>query len=81
MASANLNIHCTLKNIQSEYNNNELKTSTPTWNDTFDLPDGSYYISDIPDYFEFIIKKYKTLTENPSVQIYLKQIKYKIVFK
>ena len=81
MASANLNIHCTLKNIQSEYNNNELKTSAPTWNDTFDLPDGSYYISDIPDYFEFIIKKHKTLTENPSAQICLKHIKCKIVFK
>ena len=28
-----------------------------TWNDTFDLPDGSYSISDIQNYFEFIIKK------------------------
>ena len=81
MASANLNIHCRLKNIQSEYNNNELKSSAPTWNDTFDLPDGSYYISDIPDYFEFIIKKHKTLTENPSAQICLKHIKCKIVCK
>ena len=43
--------------------------SAPTWNDTFDLSDGSYSISDIPDYFEFIIKKHETLTENPPVQI------------
>ena len=50
-------IHYTWKNIQSEYNNNEFKISTPTWNDTFHLPDGSYYISDIQDYFEFIVKE------------------------
>ena len=81
MALSYLNIHCTLRNIQSEYNNNELKTFAPTWNDSFDLPDGSCYISDILDYCEFIIKKHETLTENPSAQIYLKQIKYKIVLK
>ena len=39
-----------------------------TWNDTFDLPNRSYSISDIQDYFEFIIKKNKTLTKNPPVQ-------------
>ena len=51
------------------------KIPAPTWNDTFNLPDGSYSISDIQDYFEFIIKKHETLTENPPVQIY--QIKLK----
>ena len=50
-------IHYTWKNIQSEYSNNEFKVSAPTWNDTFHLPDGSYYISDIQDYFEFIVKE------------------------
>ena len=52
----NLSIYQTWKNIMSEYNNNKFKISAPTWNDTFDLPDGSYSISDIHDYFEFIIK-------------------------
>ena len=47
----------------------------------FDLPDGSYSIEDIQDYFEFIIKKHETLTENPPVQIYPNKIKNKIVFK
>ena len=46
-----------------------------------DLPDGSCLISDIQDYFEFIIKKNKTLTENPPVQIYPNKIKNRIVFK
>ena len=48
---------------------------------TFDLLDESYSISDIQDYFEFIIKKHGTLTENPPVQVYLNMIKNRIVFK
>ena len=59
MALANLSIYYTWKNIKSEYKNNKFKISAPTWNDTFDLPDGSYSISDIQDYFEFIIKNMK----------------------
>ena len=81
MALANLSIHYTWKNIKSEYNNNKFKVSAPTWNETFHLPDGSYSISDIQDYFEFIIKKHRTLTENPSIQIYPNKIKNRIVFK
>ena len=81
MALANLNIYYTWKNIKSEYNNNKFKISAPTWNYTFDLPDGSYSIEDIQDYFEFIIKKHETLTENASIQIYPNKIKNRIVFK
>ena len=81
MASANLNIYYTWKNIKSEYNNKKFKVSAPTWNDTFDLPDGSYSIADIQDYFAFIIRKHKTLTENPAVQIYVNKIKNRIFFK
>ena len=71
MALANLSIYYTWRNIKTEQNNNKLKISAPTWNETFDLPDGSYSIADMLDYFEFIINKHETLTENPSVQIYL----------
>ena len=78
---ANLSIYYTQKNIKSEYSNNKFKISASNWNDTFELPDGSYSISDIPDYFEFIIKKHETLTENPPVQIYQNKIKNRIVFK
>ena len=56
-----------MKNINSEYNKKKLKISSITLKDEFDLPDGSYSISDIQDSFEFIIKKHKTLTENPSI--------------
>ena len=81
MALANLSIYHTWKNIKSEYNNNKFKISAPTWNETFDLPDGSYSIDDIQDYFEFFIKKHETLTENQPVQIYPNKIKNRIVFK
>ena len=68
MTLANLSIYYTWKNIKSEYNNNKFKISAPTWNDTFDLPDGSYSIADIQDYFRFIIKKHETLTQNLPIQ-------------
>ena len=59
MALANLSIYYTWKNIKTEYSNNKFKISAPTWNETFDLPNGSYSIDDIQDYFEFIMKKHK----------------------
>ena len=77
----NLSIYYTWENIRSEYNNNKFKISAPTWNDNFDLPDGSYSISDIQDYFEFIMRKHEPLTENPSIQIYPSKIKNRIIFK
>ena len=45
------------------------------------MPDGSYSISEIQDYSEFIIKKQETLTENPPIQIYPNKIKSRIIFK
>ena len=81
MALVNLSIYYTWKNIKSEYSNNKFKISAPTWNDTFDLPDGFYSIADIQDYFEFIIKKHEALTENSQIQIYSNRIKNRIVFK
>ena len=81
MELADLRFCYTWKNNKSAYNNNKFKISAPTWNDEFDLPDGFYSISDIQDYFEFIIKKHKTLTKNLPVQIYVNRIQNRIVFK
>ena len=50
MALANLSICYTCKNVKSTYSNNKFKIPAPTWNETFDLPDGSYNISEIQDY-------------------------------
>ena len=80
IALGNLSIYYTWKNIKSTYNNNKFKISAPTWNDTFDLPNGSYSIADIPDYFEFFIKKHETLTEDSAIEIYPNKIKNRIVF-
>ena len=59
------------KNIKSLYNNNKFKISAPTWNDKFKLPDGSYFVSDMQDYFEYIFKKHGENTDKLSVQIYV----------
>ena len=58
IALSNLSIYYTWRNIKTSYNNNKLKISAPTWNEEFKLPDGSYLISDIQDYFEYILKKH-----------------------
>ena len=81
MALANLSIYYTWKSIKSEYSSNKFKISAPTWNDEFDLPDGPYSVSDIQDYFEYIIKKHETITDNSPMQIYVNKIKNRIVFK
>ena len=81
IALVNLSIYYTWKNRKTEYNNNKFKISALTWNETFDLHDGSYPIDDIQDYFELIIKKHETLTDNPSIKIYSNKIKNRIVFK
>ena len=81
VALSNLSICYTWKNIKSSYNNNKFKISAPTWNDEFELPDGSYSISDIQDYFEYILKKHGENIDNPSIRIYVNKIENRITFK
>ena len=69
---------------KSTYNNNKVKLSGPTWSETFDLPDGSYEISDIQDYFFKIIQKHESTIKNNKespVFIYPNEVKNRIVFK
>ena len=54
VALSNLNICYTWKNVKSSYNNNKFKISASTWSEELKLPDGSYSVSDIQDYFEYI---------------------------
>ena len=60
--------------------NKNMALTAPTWNDEFNLPGGSCPVSDIQDYFEYIIKKHETMADNPPVQIYVNKIKNTIVF-
>ena len=81
MVLGNLSTYYTWKNVKSTYNNNKFKISSPTWNETFDLPDGSYNISEMQDYYEYIIKKHETIGENAPILIYANTINNRIVFK
>ena len=81
VALSGLSIYYTWKNIKSSYNDNEFNISPPTWRDEFELPDGSYSISDIQDYFEYILKKHNEKVDNPSIRIYLNKIENGIKFK
>ena len=81
IALSNISIYYTWKNIKSSYNNNKFKISAPTWNDEFKLPDGSYSISDIQDYFEYILKKHGESADKPPIQIYVNKIENRVRFK
>ena len=79
MALPDLSIYYTWKNIKPAQDK-KFKISVSIWNDEFDLPDGSYSISDIQNYFEYIIKKHEIIVNNSPVQIYVNNIKNRIVF-
>ena len=91
IALSNLSIYYTWNNIKSLYNDNKFKISAPTWNEEYTLPDESYSVSDIQDYFEYILKKHGEKISNdkdkdndknkPSVNIYINYIENRITFK
>ena len=81
MALANLSIYYTWKNVKSIYKNNKFKISAPTWHETFDLPDGSYNIPAIQNYFEYVIKEHETITDIAPMLIYVNKINNRIVSK
>ena len=66
---------------KSSYNNNKFKISALTRNDKFELPDGSYSVSNIQDYFEYILKKHVENIDKPSVKIYVIKIEKKLHLK
>ena len=71
----------TQKNIKSSYNKDKFEISAPTWNDKFELRDGSYSVSNIQDYFEYILKKHGENIDNVSVKVYVNKIEKRITFK
>ena len=81
VALSNLSIYYAWKNIKSPYKNNRFKNSAPTWSDEFERPDGSYLISDIQDYFDYILKKHSESVDNPSIKIYVNKIENRVTFK
>ena len=73
VALSNVSICYTWENIKSLYRNYKFKVA-PTWNDKFELPDGSFSVSDIQDHFDYIIKKHETFADNPPIKIYINKI-------
>ena len=89
VALSNLSIYYTCKNVKSSYNNNSFKISASTWSEEFKSPDGSYSISDIQDYFEYILKNHSESVDNQniciitfiSIKICVNKIKNRVTFK
>ena len=79
--SQNRSIYYTWKNVKSSYNNNKFKISAPTWSDEFELPNGSYSISDVHDYFEYFLKKHSESIDSPSMKIYVNKIENRVTFE
>ena len=69
VALSNLSIYYTWKNVKSSFNNNKFKISAPAWGEEFELSDGSYSVSEIQDYFEYILKKRSESVDNPSIRM------------
>ena len=77
----NFTICCTWKNIKKSYKTNKFKISAQTWNNKFELPNGSYSVSDIQDYFWQVIKKHEIMTKNTPISLYVYTVVIRITFK
>ena len=45
------------------------------------MPDGSYSVSNVQNYFKYILKRHGESTDNTSIQIYVNKIKNRVIFK
>ena len=81
VALSNFSIYYTGKIVEKSYESNKLKVSAPTWKEEFQSPDGSYSASYIEEYFQYIIKKYKTVIDYPSLKIYVNKITNRVTYK
>ena len=67
------------KNIRQQYKNNNLKIIAPMWNGEFELPDGSYSLSDI----QTNTNNYPLIHRNkyPRIHTYINRINNKLAIK
>ena len=59
-----------MEKYKTSCKNKKFKISAPTWNEQFELPDGSYSVSDIEASFKYIFKNHETGTVNLSIKLY-----------
>ena len=69
-----------MQKYKESYKIKKFKISAPTWNDKFELPDGSCSVSDIQDYFDYIIKNQEPMTDNSQIRIYVNKTENRIIF-
>ena len=69
------------KKIKKSDKNNKFKISAPTWREEFELLDASHSVSYVQNYFEYIIKKHETITDNTSIMIFVNKIENRITYK
>ena len=81
VALSNLSIYYTWRDIKSSYKNNKFEISAPTWVDEFELPDESYSIADIHNYFEYILKKHSESVDELPIEIFVSKKENRITFK
>ena len=80
IALSNLSIFYTLRNVTKKLNNGKFKITTPSWSEEFELPEGSYTVKDIDNYFQFIVKKH-TKDHKDDIKIYVNKIANRVTFK
>ena len=81
VALSNLTIYYSWENMKKSYKTNKFKISPSTWNEEFELRDGSYSVSYIQDYFKYISKRHETVTDNLSIRAYVNRRENRITFK
>ena len=70
-----------MEKYKKQFKNNKLNIIAPTQNDEFELPDGSYSVSDIQDYIEYVIKKHTILAKILRIPVYINRINNRLAFK
>ena len=70
-----------MKDIKKSCNNSKFKISAPTWKEKFELPDRSSSMSDIQDYFKYIIKKLEAVSGNVPIRMYVNKIENRVAFR
>ena len=80
VALSELSFYYTRKNIKKLFKNNKFKISQITSDGELEIPNGSYPVSDIQGYLEYIIRKHQILIDAPTFQIYVNRIRDRLIF-
>ena len=80
IALSNLSIYYTWRNVTRKLSNGKFKITTASWSEEFELPERSYTVADIDNYFQFIVEKH-TKDRKDDIKIYVNKIDNRVTFK